>query len=130
MFQRTAGVSVLVTADLRPPVEWPDHSISLLFCHCFSSSLHPPAISVSFLLLYGKMLYSLSAIRSSLLLRVSATIFIRFSFFLLLSLSPLWSILSMKRPTFSFDLFHTKARFTCFFLCRGHRCASCRCVLC
>ena len=36
MFQKTAGVSVLVMVDWRPPVEWPDHS--------FPSSLHPPVI--------------------------------------------------------------------------------------
>ena len=56
--------------------------------------------SVLLLLLYRKMKSSLSAIRISPLLRVSATIFTKL-LFLFLSLSHRWSSLSMTQPTCS-----------------------------
>ena len=82
--------------------------------------------SVLLLLLYRKIKSSLSAIRISPLLRVSATIFTKL-LFLFLSLSHRWSSLSMTTYLF-FDLFNAKSLFTCLSFCRGH--GSCWCVLC
>ena len=98
MFQKIAGVSVQVMVDWQPLAEWPDHSPLLLFTFC-PRFIHQWS-SVLLLLLYRKMKSSLSAIRISPLLRVSATILMKF-LFLLLSLSHRWSSLSMTQPTCS-----------------------------